>query len=318
MKKMINIFLENAKNSKVVFTVFAFLLFLIVSCNDSRFEQKSADQQETVNSGKLTVYCDDSYSTFLDTAFAMYKSKYKNVVLTVESANSRKCMAQLLSSNARVVILGRDYLKDEDSLMSAFKVKKHNKVLIANDALVFFTNKDFPSDTLNISQVRKIANSQAIDIPKLNSSYQLVVKNNNSSEFANLKQFLIDKIPNYNNFLFKNDYKEIVESVKKEKNTIGVAFLSQIIKDTSDFKMIKIGYQDSTNTRVFPRTVHQANVLRNLYPFKVPIYAYLKEDFYDLPYWFATFLGKETIVQNYFNKSGIVPGFAIIKLIDNN
>jgi hypothetical protein len=54
--------------------------------------------------------------------------------------------------------------------------------------------------------------------------------------------------------------------------------------------------------------------LRGYYPYKVPIYVYLLENRQNLPFWFSSFLAKETKVQKYFLDKGIVPTFAAIKL----
>lgn len=299
--------------NKIVLLLF---VLLITSC-DNKYEEKAADDQETINSGKLTIYCDELIKPVIDSAFGLYRFDYKNVDLTVEYADSRNVMSQLLSKKSRAVVIARDYLADEDSLMQAFGLEKHKRFEIAYDALVFFTNKDFPSDTLNAGQIEKAitaGNQLSKTTNGLNFEPTYATLDQYSSVYANLNSHIIQNNPLKKKVeLFKNII-DLKKQVTSDKSIIGIAFLSQLIND-ENFKVIRLGYEsDSLKKYITPKPVHQSYIVQDLYPYKVTYYAYLLEDRQNLPFWFGTYLAKQEKVQKLFLDKGIVPAFARIKL----
>lgn len=298
------------KNKKIKLTFVLTLLsilFLSNSC-ESRFESKQVNDGETANSGKLTIEIDDEIATMMDSALAKYRVQYKNVALTNSYVNARKAMASLLSGKLRVVVISRNYLADEDSLMKAYKVEKHQKVKIADDALVFFVNKESKMDTLNQNDIIQHFNQEKDFLPS-----KVLITNVNSSVYGNFVNILQKKKIITQKLSFKKTTNEVIREVEKSNSAIGVAYLSQIAKNEK-VKPIKISYYDSLNVYTKGLNVHQSNLVQKKYPFIVSHYAYLLENHQDLPYWFAFYLGKEFKVQKLFLDAGIVPAYAIIKL----
>ncbi len=291
------------------------ILFTLVSC-DNKYEIKDPNDTETLNSGKLTVYCDDAIFNILDSAFKDYFIQYPNVILTKVKINARGAMAHLLAGKTRVSIIARDYLKDEDSLMKVYKVPKHQKIKIADDALVLFVKKDFAIDTLNISQVKKLFQNKGYDLnqdfKKINTDLKYSITNANTSIFSNFEKYILQN----QKLTKKLNYFSNLDSVKMyvlKNNALGIGLMSDLTND-SNFKMLRIGFQDSTNKYISPKTVHQGYLVQNKYPFKVSIYTYLFEERQNLPYWFATYMGKEFKVQKYLLNRGLVPAYANLKL----
>ncbi|MER3328080.1 MAG: substrate-binding domain-containing protein, partial [Candidatus Kapaibacterium sp.] len=170
---------------------------IILSSCDNKYEAKDPNDVETLNSGKLTVYCDEQIKPILDSAFILYTQEYDKVELTVEYANSRNVMSQLLSKEARVVVNARDYLSDEDSLMNAYKLEKHKRFVMAYDGLVFFTNNNFPVDTLNVDQIE----NAIVDGEDLSKS---TVGLDFEPTFATLDQYS-SVYANFNSMIVKNN-----------------------------------------------------------------------------------------------------------------
>jgi hypothetical protein len=225
-------------------------------------------------------------------------------------------MAHLLSGDARVIVLPRDYLRDEDSLMKAYKVKKHEKMPIAYDGLVFFTQKDFPLDTLNHTEILSILkDGKAFKsyYPLLKLEPDLVINDINSSEYSNLRKLVLKGDSLKKKLKMMKSADSVIDYVYGAYS-IGIGYLSRVAKDTN-LKLIKIGFTDSTGRRIRPKPVHQAYIVQDLYPYKVTIWAYLLEERRNLPFWFGKFLSIEEKVQRYFLDAGIVPAYARIKLI---
>ncbi|MBI5325591.1 MAG: substrate-binding domain-containing protein [Ignavibacteriae bacterium] len=292
-------------------------LFFFYSCNEGN--KKSADN-DALTSGKLTVYCDEALYNLMETAFKLHDSTFPDVKLTRIKVNAREAMAKLLSANSEVIIIARDYLKDEDSLMIAYKVKEHPEMICAEDALVFYTLKSFPLDTLSQNLLSNILiNNQNLSsyFPGVKNEPRFVINNYSSSEYANFVSLVTKKKNIKKKLTMFTGSDSVINYVKNNPGTIGIGYLSQIAKDTS-LKGIKISYLDSAGKYIFPHTVHQANVLRRNYPFIVPIRVYLLQDLKNKAFWFGMFLSKEGKVQKYFLDAGIVPVYAQIKLVEQD
>src|SRR3989339_9896 len=290
-------------------------LFFFSSCNEGK---KKSNDNDALTSGKLTVYCDEGLYNLIEPTFRMHDSTFPDIKLTSVKVNAREAMAKLLSANAEVIIIARDYLKDEDSLMKAYKVKEHPVMICAEDALVFYTQKDYPLDTITEGQLKNVLlNGQSLlgYYPAIKSEPKFVINNNSSSEYANLISLVAKKQTIKKKLLMLSCSDSVINYMKKNPGTIGIGYLSQIAKDTS-LKGIKISYIDSAGKYVFPHTVHQANVLRGNYPYIVPLKIYLLRDMKNKAFWFGMFLSKEGVVQKYFLEAGIVPVYAQIKLVE--
>ena len=299
--------------TRILLIAFAILL---ASC-DNKYEAKDPNDVETLNSGKLTVYCDELIKPVLDSAFILYKQEYNKVELKVEYANSRNVMSQLLSKEIRVVVNARDYLSDEDSLMNAFKLEKHNRFVIAYDALVFFTNIDFPVDTLNADQIENaiVVGEDLYKTTKgLGFEPTYATLDQYSSVYANFNSMIVKDNPLKRKVELFDNIDDLKKQVASNSSIIGIGFLSQLVND-KNFKMIRLGFDsDSLKKYITPKPVHQGYIVQDLYPYRVPYYAYLLEDRQNLPFWFGTYLAKQENVQKLFLDQGIVPAFARIKL----
>lgn len=312
----LNINIKNI-NNKVMLNCFLILFttLIIVSC-DNKYESKNPDDVETINSGKLDILIDNELYPLMDTTFEMYKSFYPNVRLTSKYTNSREVMANLFNGKNRAVIIARDYLKDEDSILKAYKIQKHLKMKIANDALVLFVNNNSKYDTLSKSNFEDyfINNKTKFSqVSGIDNTPEFFVTENNNSTYQNFKSFVLKNQKSVRILNYEKNIEDVRNKILTNDNYIGLGYLSQLSND-SRFKLLKFGYLDTNNVYLRPKIVHQSNLLRGYYPYKVPIYVYLLENRQNLPFWFSSFLAKETKVQKYFLDIGIVPTFATIKL----
>lgn len=303
---------------KFVTIIISFII--LTSCNSEKQKEPQTKEEypETMNSGNLTAYCDNSILSLMDSAFIMYRADYPKVNLTIETGNARQVMAKLLAGEARVILIARTYLRDEDSLMKVYNVEPHPKMEMAYDALVFFTHKDFPLDTLNAEQIFEYLQSNKDVLrgyyKQLKSEPELVCPNINSSEYANLQVLAARNQPIMRRIRFLEDFESVKDYISNNNKSIGICFLSQIVNDTS-YKLIRIGFINDKGRSIRPRQVHQAFIVQDLYPYKVTLWAYVLQDMRNLPYWFAKYLSVEEKVQRYFLNRGIVPAYARIKLI---
>ena len=300
-----------------IIAILSISLLLFSSC-DSKNNKHIQPSKETMDSGTVEVYYEDTYSDVLENNFKEYNKSYPKATLVPQKANARNVLAHLLSGKTRVAILGRDNLPDEDSLMSLYNVEPYYKMELANDALVFFTNVDFPIDTLNDEIIFKVLTENkkfTSFLPKLETEPELAIAHQNSSEYGNLINLAAKRkeIKRYINLLPNSD--SVLSFVKHNPNAIGICYLSQVQGEF--FKLLRIGYTDTTGKYIkATKPVHQSYVIMGEDPFKTTLRLYLLEDRKNLPFWFGVFLEKEAISVKTYEKARLIPCYAKYHLED--
>jgi len=293
------------------------LSILLISCESN--DKQSDSTMESPIRGSDTVYCDESIFTCINNAMPIYQKAFPDAHITLFSKNARSSMAELFSEKTKSIIVARNYLSDEDSLLKQ-SGNSFQKIHIANDGLVFFVSKEFPIDTLNINQLTEYIsgkNRLSFYFPKLNSEPLLLIPGAQSSEYANSISFFPQLSKTAKDIAKFNDSKDsIVFEVLKGKS-IGLGYLSYIQKN-SLLKSLRIGYIDSLGNRIPPQIVHQGFIIQKKYPFGIPIIAYLREKRQNLPWGFATFMEKDPNIQKVLLDCGLIPVFAKYNLIQED
>jgi ABC-type phosphate transport system substrate-binding protein len=314
--------IKNWKMMKIKHYI-SLLLFaglILSSCNRDVDPEAKSNQEERKN---IVCIVDESLSRVMDKPLAMFDSLFQNYDLKIEKASAFDAMAKLFAQKTEVIIIGRDYSNEEDSLMKAHLMEPYFKMEVAEDALVFFTNPDFPLDTLTDEQIKAVMTEGKYlkeIYPKLKDEPTFVIPNNLSSEFLNFRYKVLDgkKVANKKDWKTLN-YLPSADSVNQfvldNKNSIGIGFFSNIVKDTR-YKPLAVSYIDSTGKYVFPHVVHQANILQELYPYTVKLNIFISDQDDKGSLALGRFMSKSSKSQKYFNEFGIVPGYAKIKLID--
>ena len=281
------------------------------SCTEDRQQQT----YESPVAGKDTIYVEDVLYPYFLEAKPKYDSVFENAEITLIPVNARRGMSLLFSDTASCVILARDYLRDEDSIVKSMSLP-FQKIEIAKDGLVFFVSKDIPIDTMNLSQLegmlsgtsinaiqKKVVLDEALCIPSMQSSeYACFLKcfsKGNSALSVTFKQY---------------ENRDSLKAQVRSSKSIGIGLMSDILKD-STLKAIRIGYTDSTGKRVAPQIVHPGFIVQKMYPLVLPIFAYVKNEKKDLAWGFATFMEKDPSIQKVLLNKGIIPTHAKYNLI---
>jgi len=296
---------------KVTLILFLLSLILILpSCTKDKVERK-------VNVGELEVYCDANLFPLLKEPMVLYAKTYKDIKFSYKIVSSREAMRLLLSGNAKVVVVARDYLADEDSLMKAFKVER-TKINIAKDGLVFFARPSFGIDTLNVKQIYSWLTDKNYKLsnqfPELGFEPELVTTDMNSAVYANLVRLAAENGKIVRKIKMLPDMEQVKNYVKNNPQAIGVGFLWNVY-DNADFSSIRLGYFHNDGKREMPQIVHPSWVVMNRYPYIADFYAYITADKNDLPNYFATFLQKNDEVTKYIFSKGVIPEHAKIDLL---
>lgn len=300
-------------NSFIVFTA------LLCSCGGDEHQYQTTASKETVNSGEATILCDETIMPLISAAKPYYDSAFPNAKITLQPTNAREAMRQLFSGKARGIIIARDYLRDEDSIMQMHNIAKHQRFLFAIDGLVLFAKKDSPIDTLSEEQLAAAMNSRLPIFTQPPFRFKIepsfAIENSMSSLFGNIMNEFSGGRSTIRPMKFFATADSVANYVKHTNGTIGFGYMSKFGKDTS-IKLIRIGFSDSIGRRVYPQVVHPGNIVRGKYPFSVNYYGYLLENKMNLPWGFFTFMRTDKRVQQSFLDAGIAPAFAKLELIE--
>lgn len=296
----------------------AIISILTVSCGEESNQKTDKPQtyEQSINEGKLTVYVDTLLTDIIEPIMGFYRESYPKIELNVNYINSRRAVALLFSGEAEVIVLSRNYLKDEDSLNKEFSLNRPEMVM-AEDGLVFFVNSQSKLDTLNDEQIFNIlTNGKNFKdyFKHLNEEPELVTTNVNNSHYHNLIHSAARNGNVTRNIKLFNSTSEVLDFVKNNDNAIGVAYLSNLVKKP-EFKMLRIGFINKDGKRIPPQIVHQGFIVQEKYPYIVEHKVILREDRKNKPFWFASYLSKETKVQKFLMDYGIVPAFAKVVLV---
>lgn len=281
------------------------------SCTEDRQQQN----YESPVAGKDTIYVEDVLYPYFLEAKPKYDSVFENAEITLISVNARRGMSLLFSDTASCVILARDYLRDEDSIVKSMSLP-FQKIEIAKDGLVFFVSKDILIDTMNLSQLEGMLSGTSINAiqKKVVLDEALCIPSMQSSEYAGLLKYFAKGNSALSVTFKQYENRDSLKAQVRRSKSIGIGLMSDILKD-STLKAIRIGYTDSTGKRVAPQIVHPGFIVQNMYPLVLPIFAYVKNEKKDLAWGFATFMEKDPSIQKVLLNKGIIPSHAKYNLI---
>lgn len=297
---------------------FTFAILFVLFFSSCKENKNKIMITETMDSGKIEVFCDESYFFVMDSVFKMYQERYPKVDLKINYVNARNATSHLVSGKTRVSIIGREYLRDEDSLLKHYNVPDFYKMELVNDGLVFFVQADFPLDTINTTILTEhFTNHKSIknQLPSLPFEPEFVLAEQNSSEYGNFVNLVCkqNKVSNLPKLLPNTD--SVLEYVKNNSTAIGICYLSQV--QGKFYKILRVGYNDSTGKYISAtKPPHQSFIIMGEYPYITTLRLYLQEDRKNLPFWFGAFCEKENVSVNYYQQKRLVPCYATYQLDD--
>lgn len=294
---------------RISFIVLVFLAF-VASCSP---------RETPIEERKILVYCDEALYNLLLPCINHYDSTGSVVKVIFRKTTAWDAMAKLLAKETDAIIIGRDYTFYEDSLMKAFGVLPHTRLIIAYDALVFYVAKDSPLDTLTHEQIRKYLSDKNYSLkrvyPKLSSEPVIAVNSPMSSELVNLNYLVLNGAKITRPVKIFQTHDSVKNYVKSNLNAIGIGYLSHLFAEP-ELRALPISFVDSTGKYIFPHNVNQPNLLRELYPYVVKHYIYILDKLNDNAMTFARYLYNPGFAQKYFFEHGIVPSNAEFRLIE--
>ncbi|MDZ4746601.1 MAG: hypothetical protein SGJ05_11465 [bacterium] len=293
------------------------IVVICSGCNNSTPET----QDQSAISGNATVMCDVQVVEMIRTSAAGFSVDYPKATVSFSPMPGRDAIRELLAGRTDGIIVARNYLADEDSVIKGSGLT-YPRTLLAKDALVFYASKSFPYDTMSSVHIKSwfsgaIAEKEMKTLyPKLKGVPPVFVVPMPSSIYSNIVNIL--GAPPLKGRLTALPSRDSIQKrmLNGSNGLIGLGYLSQFAKDSS-VKMLRLSYNDSTGTYQPPKVVHAANLIQGMYPFPVPIYFVLKNtpSQHSLSSGMMQYLSRDAKAQAVFFNTGIEPGYAKIELI---
>ncbi len=282
------------------------LLIITPGCN------KEEPQGETLFRGTASIACDREVARLIVPQLDSFVLHHEGAHVKLEITTALEAMQQLLTGRVRAAIVARDYLPQEDSLLRAYSIEPHKRFLIATDAVVFVTGARFGLDTVSDEIVRRTLSGERTWL----AQYRWALANPSSSLAAHLRMIAGGAVRLAALTVPTGD--SAIAQISQRKSDIGVALLSQYLRkkavDTS-LRALRIVVRDTATGDLIAVAPHAATIVKETYPYRVPIYGYLFETARNFPFGVIASIAQEPRPQRAMLNAGIVPGYAKIKLV---
>lgn len=299
--------------------MFTIPALILLAC--TRQNSGGGEPSETAIRGTVEIVCDEQIIDLMRPGKILYDSVHPDAHVTLSPRNALDAADALIRHDARAIVLARDWLPEEDSIIKNDKGPEgYPRTMVARDALVFFTSKRFPYDTMHADDLNRYIATGTFDLkayPRLKKPPVLVVPGSNSSIYGNVINVICKGRPPANGVVTSLGNREAtVRRVAADPGMMGVGLLSQFVRDTT-VKMIRLSYTDSNGVYESPKPVHAGYLVMGKYPYPVPIYIVLRESVgqYSLPSGYLLYIARDGKAQRTFLDAGIEPGYAKLELI---
>ena len=276
-----------------------FILLLLVTtfifCN----KEKKNTVEETVTTGNLNVFVDETLFPILEEQKQVFESQYPYASVHLIAKPEIEISKAVVEGKADFVILPRE-LNENEKLVFKTKNIPGRVTPFAKDAKAILVNKDDGIETITTNAIFKALNGDA--------PYQLVFDNANSSTLNYLMQQAgVKKISKTHIKALKNNL-EVIKFVSENKNALGFVGVNWLTNtDTETENLIKkctvLAVGKELKAAVKPT---QTNIALNSYPLTRKLFLLNYQGKTGLGMGFASFIAGN-VGQRIILKSGLLP-----------
>lgn len=283
----------------------AILLPLFVACDQ---QQQGG---ETLFRGTARIACDREIVALIGPQIEWFRSRHEQATIELDTLSAAEAMQRLLAGTVRAAFIARDYSPQEDSLLRAYSIEPHKRLLIATDALVFAVPRSSQLDTVDEAVLRNTIEGKTTSL----SSYRWAIPYPSSSVTANLASH-VGGIRLRG--ISTPEGEDVFRLLAERRADIGIVLLSQFNrwKDSLQLRALRIVVRDTATGDRIAIAPHPATIVKERYPFRVPIYGYLLETARNFPFGVVSSIAHEPQPQRAMLDAGVVPAYARFQLVE--
>lgn len=298
--------------NKLSFLFLSILTIVLYSCNNNM------KGQNTHSSGEIDLFIEESYKPLFETSIYTYEGQFPHADIKANYLPENKVIEALLKKKTSTICITRPLNESELA-----ELKKRNIEVrtdqIAKDAVALIVHPENKDSLITIDELKSILKGETKVWKTSKTPINIVFDNENSANFNYLKEFagITDSISK-NIFAVKSN-EEVIEHVKKNKNSIGIIGVNWI----SD--------QDDPEVMSFRKGLKIVGVSTSIAgEYFLPYQSYIYTDEYPLTrsVYMINYAGRQTLNSGFVNfmvtekgqliiqKSALIPANMKARLIE--
>lgn len=298
--------------------------------------EKKANSSTT---GSTTMVCDASFQNIMQQEIDVFEYQYPDAHILARFEPQSVAVDSLMSLNTKTIVIARDLTDQEKRVLrSKKKVVKSSKIAV--DAVALIVNKENPIEMLTLREVGDILSGSSRELNDLEPSklgeIAVIFDDKGSSLVSYMRDSLLNGGELGPNVYAQGSVSKVFETVKQNRNAIGVLGVSWITSDMSgadispdsiaremlsdnpvigatlsdDIKVLKL----RRNDEVTAYKPYQQNIFDGTYPLYRQIYMITTGVSGSLASGFYSFVTGET-GQKIIMKTGILPARTRIQVV---
>jgi ABC-type phosphate transport system substrate-binding protein len=238
------------------------------------------EPKETPTKGNLTVYVDETIFPLVQKEKDAFEAGYPNAKIVLSKVSTDGGFNQLLNHNAKLFIGSRNFNDVEDNFVQSQKM--YIRVMkFVYDGVAVITSKNTDINYLSTKELSNILLGK-------DKSYHAMIPDSNTGTYFLIKKVLLDNKNPVNAEMIPVE-SSIIDKIPESRKTLGFVGIN-LIKDTTNFKILKVSDLVARNGEVAYYSPHPAFIYKNYYPLSRTVYIFLNEIENGLASGFATYL----------------------------
>ncbi|MBA4251039.1 MAG: hypothetical protein C0442_04865 [Chlorobiaceae bacterium] len=294
IKKMI-------KSSNLKYLIFSSLvaIFFLKGCTES----VDAPQR-----GKATIYVDESVINMVEAQVEAFVKLYPEAIIQLDTLTAREGIVKILNDEAELFISSRELNKEEvEFIQKTNREVRVNKICF--DGVVVIASKQMGIDRIKLSDLKDLLRGDS-------KKYRVFIPQKNSGIYEYLHKDILEGAELAGVEVVNSEF-DIKEKVLNTRNSIGLLGYNTLDEDTSEVRMLKIGWMKNPTIGEIYFEPHQAYFINGDYPLTRLIYFILNDKRFGVATGFSSFLtGNEG--QTIIKEEKLGPATVPVKLVPSN
>lgn len=195
--------------------------------------EKKANSSTT---GSTTMVCDASFQNIMQQEIDVFEYQYPDAHILARFEPQSVAVDSLMSLNTKTIVIARDLTDQEKRVLrSKKKVVKSSKIAV--DAVALIVNKENPIEMLTLREVGDILSGSSREWNDLEPSklgeIAVIFDDKGSSLVSYMRDSLLNGGELGPNVYAQGSVSKVFETVKQNRNAIGVLGVSWITSDMS-------------------------------------------------------------------------------------
>src|SRR5690606_6110456 len=200
---------------------FAAVISFLLSCSNNT-EDKNKD---TLTKGEISISVDETFKPIIEQQMHVFDSSFPDAHITVHYKSEAQCIHDFLNDSARLILVTRDLLEEENKICEQKKIVPH-ALPLAKDAVAVIINKTSSDTAFSLDAIKAILQGT------YEKKFTVVFDNQGSSTLRFMMDSILQNQPLGANVYAAKGNDSVIQYVANNPDAIGFVGVSYV----SDFK----------------------------------------------------------------------------------